>query len=469
MRTVSWPACLRLWVLPDSMESLGVKIKQLTTSSVETEVAALRPPESYDHEVAETVARLLAGVRADGDAAVVEATARFDWGEINVSTLSVPAEDLEAAYREAAPKTLVALEMARDNSVFFHRHELALDWEKMGAQGQKLGIRYLPVERAGLYVPGGLGSYASTVIMNAVPARVAGVKELIVCTPPGRDGSVNPSVLAAARLMGIERVFRVGGAQAIAAMAYGTESIPRVDVICGPGNAYVMEAKRQVYGAVGIDNLAGPSEVLVVADHTARPEWIAADLLAQEEHGSGAQAVLVAETELLCREVEGAVENMRVERGRSHGRDDAEEFARRSGGQHGGRLWAFYPASGEIFLDLAATLVNAYCPEHLELQLADPRAFLPRVRSAGAVFLGHCTPTAFGDYVAGSNHVLPTGGSARFSSPLSVATFVRRSSLVEMSPEAVKQLTPLLGEIANSEGFVFHRLSAELRAQEADL
>ncbi len=269
----------------------------------------------------------------------------------------------------------------------------------------------------------GLGSYASTVVMNAVPARVAGVKELVICTPPGRDGTVNPSVLAAARLMGIERVFRAGGAQAIAAMAYGTETIPRVDVISGPGNAYVMEAKRQVYGSVGIDSLAGPSEVLVVADRTARPEWIAADMLAQEEHGAGAQAVLVAESEGLCVQVGEALLRLRLAA-------DAGGTEGRPAGRENGDLRAFYPAPGEEFLDLAARFVNSYAPEHLEIQLAKAEAFLPRVGSAGAVFIGHLTPTAFGDYVAGSNHVLPTGGTARFASPLSVDTFMRRFSFV---------------------------------------
>ena len=295
----------------------------------------MRPAESTDREVSAVVAGLLADVRARGDVALVEATARLDWEGASASTLAVAAADLEAAYLDVDPQVVAALEIARDNCTFFHRHELTPDWEEEGAQGQKLGIRHLPVERAGLYVPGGLGSYASTVIMNAVPALVAGVRELVICTPPGGDGSVNPSVLAAARLMGVKRVFRVGGAQAIAAMAYGTETIPRVDVICGPGNAYVMEAKRQVYGAVGIDNLAGPSEVLVVADRTARPAWIAADLLAQEEHGSGAQAVLVADSEGLCLEVEEAVERLRESGNCTCGCGGGPGDARRSGDQPG--------------------------------------------------------------------------------------------------------------------------------------
>jgi len=229
-----------------------------------------------------------------------------------------------------------------------------------------------------------------------------------------------------------------------------------------------MEAKRQVYGAVGIDNLAGPSEVLVVADRTARPTWIAADLLAQEEHGSGAQAVLLAESERLCLEVAEAVKGMRESGAYLPGSDGRAGHDRWNGDQAGGRLTAFYPAPSEDFLDLAALLVNAYAPEHLELQVADPRGFLPRVRSAGAVFLGHRTPTAFGDYVAGSNHVLPTGGSARFSSPLSVLTFLRRSSTVEMPPQGVKALTPHVAQLADSEGLAFHRISAELRAAATD-
>ncbi|MCE5253793.1 MAG: histidinol dehydrogenase, partial [Actinomycetia bacterium] len=287
-----------------------MKITALTAAAVAAEVASLRPKAASDQRVAEVVAALVAGVRARGDAALLEATARLDWPEVTASGLAVPAGELEAAYSEADPALMTALEIARDNVAFFHRHELVPDWEERGPQGQRLGIRHLPVERAGLYVPGGLGAYASTVIMNAVPALVAGVRELIICTPPGRNGRVNRSVLAAAGLMGIDRVFRVGGAQAVAAMAYGTETIPRVDVICGPGNVYVMEAKRQVYGAVGIDNLAGPSEVLVVADRTARPEWVAADLLAQEEHGSGATAVLMAESEGLCAAVQRALADL---------------------------------------------------------------------------------------------------------------------------------------------------------------
>ncbi len=428
-----------------------MKIRPLTKATVPSEVGGLRPLESSSREVAGVVAGLLADVRARGDGALVEATRRFDWPEADETALTVPSGEIDSAVRRLDPALLEALETTRHNCTFFHRHEVREDWLGTGDEGQALGIRYLPVERAGLYVPGGLGSYASTVVMNSVPALVAGVKELIICTPPGRDGSVNGSVLAAAGLMGVRRVFRVGGAQAVAAMAYGTETVPRVDVICGPGNAYVMEAKRQVYGAVGIDNLAGPSEVLIVADETARPEWVAADLLAQDEHGSGASAVLMADSKDLCDAVGRALDSLLAAADLPAGRALTE-------------VAAFYPSAGEDFLETAAALVNAYAPEHLEIQIADSRGFVALVRSAGAIFVGHLTPTAYGDYVAGSNHVLPTGGAARFSSPLSVDTFVRRSSVVEMTSESVASLTPHLAKLAESEGFAFHKVSAELRA-----
>jgi histidinol dehydrogenase len=451
-----------------------VRITALSKTSVISEMAALRTPGLPGGEVHETVAQILADVRSRGDKALVEITARLDWPEASVAALAVPPEELESAYQALDPQLVAALEMAKNNCMSFHRREMTPGWEVMGFQWQRLGVRYLPMARAGLYVPGGLGSYASTVIMNACPAVVAGVEELLICTPPDRTGAVNQSVLAAARLMGVERVFRVGGAQAVASMAYGTETIPRVDVICGPGNAYVAEAKRQVYGAVGIDSLAGPSEVLILADSAARPDWVAVDMLAQEEHGSGATAVLVAETQELCRAVEAALASLRARAARGRGGTASRQAPRVSAAaapesaaavveDADARLTAFFPAPGEDFLSLAEAAAEAYAPEHLEIQLAGAREFLPRVRSAGAVFIGGLSATAFGDYIAGSNHVLPTGGSARFSSPLSVQTFLRRSSHVEMTDRAVEQLTPLLAKIAESEGFYFHRLSAELR------
>ncbi len=443
-----------------------MQIHALRGDQVQAEVAALRPTETGDRQVATVVAGILAEVRVGGDKALVEITARLDWPGVTAGSLEVPPAELEAARSEVDPSLLSALQTARDNLVFFHTHERRAEWEAVGPQGQVLGLRYRPVRRAGLYVPGGRGAYASTVLMNAVPAQVAGVEELIICTPPGRDGSVDRGVLAAASLVGVTRVFRVGGAQAVAAMAYGTETVPRVDVICGPGNAFVMEAKRQVYGAVGIDSLAGPSEVLVIADHTARPDWVAVDLLAQEEHGSGAQAVLLADSEELCLAVAQAVETLRqMESTAAKTPGVGAEVTPRSAGLCGDHLHAFFPAPGEDFEALAEALVAAYAPEHLELQVAEPRRLFARVGPAGAVFLGHYAPTAFGDYVAGSNHVLPTGGSARFSGPLSVDVFLRRSSYVELNKGSATKLSGPLSTIAESEGFVFHRRSAEMRSE----
>jgi len=450
-----------------------VKATALTAADVAAAVARLRPSGAQDAAVAEVVSWLVEQVRSKGDAGLVEATARLDWPGATVAGLRVPAADLAAAAYDLEDDLRAALELARDNCRWFHEHELRASWEEAGSQGQLLGIRYLPVGRAGLYVPGGLGSYASSVIMNAVPAQVAGVTSLFICTPPARDGSVNASVLAAAHLLGVDEVYRVGGAQAIAAMAYGTESIRRADVISGPGNAYVTEAKRQVSGVVGIDGLAGPSEVVVVAAADCDPRWAAADLLAQEEHGSGASAVLVAESAEVCAGVASEVERLRDEYGRggSSGSGDGSAPGRGSasggGPPSGGALHAFFPASGEPFQELAVAFVNEYAPEHLEIHLRDPRAFLDRVQAAGAVFVGAHTPTAFGDYVAGSNHVLPTGGAARFSSALSVDTFVRRMSVIEVPPDAARLLTPPLARIAQSEGFGFHRISAEQRSGRA--
>lgn len=437
-----------------------MQIRPLHLTEVTAAVAGLRPVAERSQAVAEVVADIIQAVCSRGDAALVELTARFDWPLARPEALRVPEAELAQADRELDPNLRRALLVARENCTWFHRHERRSGWREEGPYGQVLGIRYVPVERAGLYVPGGLGAYASTVIMNVVPAQVAGVRELFICTPPGRDGRVNASVLAAAHLLGVSEVYRVGGAQAVAAMAYGTESIRRADVICGPGNAYVLEAKRQVFGVVGIDGLAGPSEVVVVADDDARPEWVAADLLAQEEHGSGAQAVLVGPSASFCREVAEAVARLRS-LGSETGPADSGSPRYEPGS--GANLHAFHPAAGEDFWVLAAAVVNEYAPEHLELHLRDPRGFAERVTAAGALFLGDRTPTAFGDYVAGSNHVLPTGGSARFAGPLSVDTFLRASSLVELGDGAVRALTPHLSLLAQSEGFGFHRISAELR------
>ena len=431
-------------------------ILALSVSAVDSVVAGIRSPQPMREEIAQTVAGILSDVRARGDEALVEITARLDWPDVTQADLRVPRDEPARAYRDLPAGLRSALMQARDNCRWFHEHERPADWDDVGPQGQKLGARYRPVRRAGLYVPGGRGSYASSVIMNVVPAQVAGVAELALCTPPGKDGSLNTSVLAAAYLLGVEEVYRVGGAQAIAAMAFGTSSVPRVDFISGPGNAYVNEAKRQVFGTVGIDSLAGPSEVLVIADETATPEWVAADLLAQEEHGSGAEAVLVGSSVEFVSEVSAALDRLRS--------GPASAEASSSGG-----VRAFYPADGEDFAGLAIAFANEYAPEHLELQVARTSDFLPYLDAAGAIFVGSYSATAFGDYVAGSNHVLPTGGAAKFASGLGVQSFLRRQSLVDLSEEAAAALTPALSLLADAEGFYFHKRSAQLRASGAQL
>ncbi len=442
-----------------------MRIGPLSPYTLEAEVAGLRFQEERSHQVLEVVSALIADVRRRGDAAVVEATQRLDWAEASASTLRVPESDLESAFHELDSDLVAALELMRDNLRWFHEKELRHDWEAQAPTGQTVGIRYLPAERAGLYVPGGLAPYPSSVVMNAVPAQVAGVRELVIATPPNSDGSVAPVILAAAHLLGIHEVYRVGGAQAIAALALGTETFPKCDVVTGPGNAYVAEAKRQLYGVVGIDGVTGPSEVVVVVDEAPEAAWAAADLLAQAEHGSGAVAVLLAPSEEVVRRIEVEVDRLVRDSAREPQNSDAEtldEPVALAAGD-GETIFAYYPEAGESFRAVASAFVNLYAPEHLELHVGDPHGYLDEFRAAGAVFLGAETPTAFGDYAAGTNHVLPTGGAARFASPLSVDTFRRKSWLVEMNPASIERLAPAVELLAESEGFDFHARSAALR------
>ncbi len=433
------------------------------------EVAALRPTQESSRDIADRVAAILADVRARGDAGVAAATARFDWPEATPSAIAVPPADLDAAYAEVAPELLEALRTARDNCTFFHRHELRPDWEDVGPQGQTLGIRHLPVDRAGLYVPGGLGAYASTVIMNSVPALVAGVRELVICTPPGRDGSVNRSVLAAARLMGVEQGVPRGrgaghrrhGLRDRDGASGGRHLRARQRLRDGSQAAGVRQCGHRQPGrsqrGAGGGRLDGPAGV--DRRRHARPGG-ARERGGGPAGGRDARAVRGGRA--------GGGRPCGGARRRGAGRGDRGAQA----GADGAPSWA-PGASGPSTRLRARTssswptaLVNEYAPEHLEIQVADPRAFLAGVRSAGAIFLGHGTPTAFGDYIAGSNHVLPTGGSARFSSPLSVDTFMRKSSFVEMPADAARRLTPRLARVADSEGFWFHRRSAELRTED---
>ncbi len=394
-----------------------------------------------------TVRDVIAAVRSRGDAAVREFTARFD--RVELDDLRVPQQEIEASWAAAPLELRDALQLAHRRITAFHREQLPQDISIKGTHGEKLGRRWRPVQRAGLYVPGGRAAYPSTVLMNAVPAQVAGVKRLVMVTPPGPDGQVNPAVLTAARVAGISEIYRVGGAQAIAALAWGTESIPNVDVITGPGNLFVTLAKKAVYGRVGIDSLAGPSEVLVIADDTADPELVAADLLAQAEHDPLAAAILLTTSAKLVEQVPQQLELQL----KDHPRHDVAASSIRD--------WGLIVHCDN--LEQAAELSDRFAPEHLELQVADPHSLAERIQQAGAIFLGHHTPEAAGDYLAGPNHTLPTSGTARFSGALSVETFMRHTSLIDFNHEALEATGAAIMALAASEGLHSHRESVRRR------
>ena len=406
---------------------------------VVAELRALAPPSTTVHDA---VAAIVADVRARGDDAVRDWTDRLDGVDLTTD-YELPRDRLEAALAAAPPALRAALELAAANIRAYHEREAPRPWRATLAQGQVVGQEVTPVAAAGLYVPGGRADYPSSVLMTALPAQVAGVERLVVCSPPRAGGGVAPGVAAACALLGIGRVYPIGGAQAVAAMAFGTAVVPRCDVIAGPGNAYVTEAKRLLAGEVGIDGLAGPSELLVVAAAGADPEWIAADLLAQAEHGAGAMACLADVGGALTEPVRAAAARLAVELGVSHE-----------------QIVAVTCPDLEAALDLCA----AFAPEHLELHLDDAAALVSRVRNAGAIFVGPNVATAFADYAAGSNHVLPTGGAARFGQGLSVAHFQRRVAVVELDDAAAAALAGAVATIAEEEGLRAHARSAALRA-----
>ncbi|SUB00126.1 Histidinol dehydrogenase [Pannonibacter phragmitetus] len=400
-------------------------------------------------DVDQVVRTILDDVRTRGDAAVVDYTNRFDRVSVgSIAELRVTAEEIEAAAAFADPATLDALKLARDRIHSHHARQMPKDDRYTDALGVELGSRWTAVEAVGLYVPGGLASYPSSVLMNAVPALVAGV-ERIAMVVPAPDGVLNPLVLAAAKVAGITEIYRIGGAQAVAALAYGTESIAPVSKIVGPGNAFVAAAKRRVFGTVGIDMIAGPSEVLVVADADNNPDWLAADLLAQAEHDPVAQSILITDDAALAAAVEAAVERQLKTLPRA-------EVASAS--------WRDFGAVIMVKdLEEAIPLINRLAPEHLELAVEDPEALLARVRNAGAVFLGRHTPEAIGDYVGGSNHVLPTARSARFSSGLSVLDFVKRTSILKCDAQSLRALGPAAIALGEAEGLSAHARSVSIR------
>ncbi|MDY6859642.1 MAG: histidinol dehydrogenase [Pseudomonadota bacterium] len=401
-------------------------------------------------DVDETVAAIIADVRARGDAAVLELTAKFDRLELTPDTLAFSPEEIEAECARVSPEDRAALELAAQRIRAYHVRQMPEDQSWTDPDGATLGWRWTPVSAAGLYVPGGLASYPSSVLMNAIPAQVAGVKRLVICAPTP-DGVCNPLVLLAARLAGVDTVYRIGGAQAIAALAYGTATIAPVDKITGPGNAFVAAAKRRVFGKVGIDMIAGPSEILVIADRNNDPDWIAVDLLSQAEHDESAQSILITDDAAFGRSVAAAVEKR------------LETLERRA---IAGASWRDYGAVITVRdLAEAAALSDRIAPEHLELCVDDPDGLSRMVTHAGAIFLGQWTPEAIGDYIGGPNHVLPTARSARFSSGLSVMDFLKRTTLARMTPEALRAIGPAAERLAISESLEAHGLSVRARLE----
>ena len=399
-------------------------------------------------DVNKAVAAIIARVREEGDAALIELTRRYDGLDLKERGIRVPAAEIAAARSKVEPRTLAALELAHDRILDHHRRQVPAGDRYIDRQGVELGSRWTPVDSAGLYVPGGTASYPSSVLMNAVPAKVAGVPRVVMVVPASK-GALNPLVLVAAGLAGVDEIYRVGGAQAIAALAYGTESIVPVVKIVGPGNAYVAAAKRQVFGQVGIDMVAGPSEVVVIADADNDPAWIAADLLAQAEHDEAAQSILVTDDADFARAVEAAVEAQLATLPRA-------DTARASWRDFGAVI-----LTGS--LDEAPSLVDRLAPEHLQIATREPDALADRVRNAGAIFIGRYTPEAIGDYVAGSNHVLPTARSARYVSGLSVLDFMKRTSILKLDAESLNALAPAAMALAEAEGLEAHRRSVAIR------
>lgn len=410
--------------------------------------AFLTTKREVSEDVNVTVRAILDDVRARGDEALLDYSSRFDRVDLNVVGLRVTQAEIDAAFSQVDEAVVDALKLAAQRIEKHHARQMPKDDLYEDDLGVGLGSRWTAIEAVGLYVPGGTASYPSSVLMNAVPARVAGV-ERVVMVCPATGGQINPAVLVAAKIAGVSEIYRVGGAQAVAALAYGTETIAPVYKIVGPGNAYVAAAKRQVFGTVGIDMIAGPSEVLVIADAENNPDWLAADLLAQAEHDAGAQAILITTDKALGESVEQAVERQLKTLSRS-------ETAAMS--------WRDF---GAIILvkDLgqALPLANRIAAEHLELAVADPDALLPGIRNAGAIFVGRHTPEVIGDYVGGSNHVLPTARSARFSSGLSVLDFVKRTSILRLGPEQLRELGPAAITLAHSEGLDAHARSVSIR------
>lgn len=430
---------------------MPLKLSNTDAGFEEEFVKLLGMKRESDADVDAAVADIIADVRARGDEAVCEYTNRFDRLNIDAKGMVVTKEEVDAAIKEIDADLLKSLELAAERIGSYHAKQMPADERYTDATGVELGWRWRPVTAAGLYVPGGLASYPSSVLMNAIPAKVAGVERLVMVVPTP-DNKMNPLVLAAARIAGVDEIYRIGGAQAVAALAYGTETIKPVDKIVGPGNAFVAAAKRRVFGQVGIDMIAGPSEILVVADGSNDPSWVAADLLSQAEHDPVAQSILITDDAEFADRVQDAIDK------------HLETLPR---AEIAGASWRDFGAIVLVEnLSQAPALVDRIAPEHLELAVDDPDALAEEIHHAGAIFLGRYTPEAIGDYVAGPNHVLPTARSARFSSGLGVLDFIKRSSLIKCTPESLAKIGPAAIALAESEGLQAHGLSVAIRSNQ---
>lgn len=405
-----------------------------------------------DFDVEDIVADIIYNVRKNGDKAVFEYTEKFD--KAKLADLAVKKEEIEEAIKLVEPKFIEILKKAAANITKFHSKQLRNSFIINDENGIVIGQKTIPVDRAGLYVPGGTAAYPSTVLMDAIPAKIAGCKEVVMVTPPDKDGKINPAILAAAYVAGVDRIFKVGGAQAIAALAYGTQSIPKVDKIVGPGNAFVAEAKKQVFGKVSIDMIAGPSEILVVADGKSNPRYVAADLLSQAEHDKLASAVLVTDSMELALAVQSEIENQLSSLKR-------EEIARASIDNNGKIIVAEN-------LSAAIEIANEIAPEHLELCVDNPFDYLDSIRHAGSIFMGRSCPEALGDYFAGPNHTLPTSGTAKFSSPLSVDDFIKKTQYTYYTKEALSRVAYDIAFFAEKEGLTGHARSAVIRLEDEE-
>ena len=401
-------------------------------------------------DVSDIVSEIIADVRKNGDAALKAYALKFDKAQLD--SLEVSEGEIEEAFCTVEPKFIEILKEAAANIRAFHEKQLRQGFEIRQENGVVIGQKITPIEKAGLYVPGGTAAYPSTVLMDSIPAKIAGCKEICIATPPGANGKINPVILAAAKIAGVDRIFKMGGAQAIAALAYGTETVPKVDKIVGPGNAFVAEAKRQVFGRVSIDMIAGPSEILVIADDKSNPAYVAADLLSQAEHDKMASAVLVTDSEELAFAVQAEIEKQLSVLPR-------EEIARVSIENNGKIIVA------ENFEDVLA-VANEIAPEHLELCVDDPFAYLDKIQNAGSIFMGRYCPEALGDYFAGPNHTLPTSGTARFSSPLGVDDFIKKTQFTYYTKEALEAVGEKVAFFAEKEGLSAHARSAVIRLEE---